>query len=200
MSTTKRLLRASAILVLASIVALIVWALIQQMLSGPPGLFAYVRVPEYNDASLPPTMGLSISNAGPVAVLFRIRSPKSYPRSEMGVYRSHWRAPWVRAAKGEMVEVDDLYFGLGPGRIVVEARRRNTNLQRLLHACLRSAKAIIATHSLHLAKKIYKSDPASYEFSEGYELVGASPELVNPSGSPKVILLKLAYTGSTFRY
>ena len=195
----KKLLRASAIFVLVSIVALIVWALIQQMLSGPPSLFAYVRVPEYDDASLPPTMGLSISNAGPLAVLFRIRSP-SPSVSQRGTFMSHRRHPWVRAVKGEVVEADDVYFGLGPGEIVIEARRRNTELQRLLHACWRSAKAIIATHSLHLAKKIYKSDAATYEFSEGYRLAGASPELVHRSDTPKVILLKLANTGSTYRY
>ena len=199
MSTTKKLLRASAIFAVASILTIIVWTLIQQMLSGPPSLFAYVRVPEYDDESLPPTMGLSISNAGPGAVLFRIRSP-SPSISQKNNYMSHRRHPWVRAVKGEVVEADDVYFGLGPGRIVIEARRRNTELQRVLHACLRSAKAIIATHSLHLAKKIYKSDAASYEFSEGYELAGASPELVNRSGTPKVISLKLANTGSTFRY
>jgi hypothetical protein len=200
MSTTKKLLRASAIFVLASIVALIVWVLIQQTVSGPPSLFAYVRVPEYDDASLSPTMGLSISNAGPVAVLFRIRSPSPSVFQRGTIMSAHRRHPWVRAVKGEVVQADDVYFDLVQGRIVIEARRRNTEIQRVLHACLRSAKAIIATHSLHLAKKIYKSDPASYEFSEGYELGGASSELVNPSGSPKVILLKLAYTGSTFRY
>jgi hypothetical protein len=197
MSTKKRLLRASAILVLALILTLIVMAFLKQTFSGPPSLFAYLRVLEHDAESPPPRTGLLISNAGPVTVLFRIRLPMGFSPSQKGAHR---RLPWVRAVNGEIVETDDIYFGLWTDGIIVDARRRNTDLQRLLHGGLRAAKALIATHSLRLAKKIYKSDAASYEFSHVYELVGTAPEWVNRSDSTKAISVKLTNTGFTFRY
>jgi hypothetical protein len=183
MRATKRVLRATTILVLASILAILVLVLTKQTLSGPPNLFAYVRVGKRDAESPPPATDLLISNAGPVTVFFRIRSP--------AIVSSHRRPPWVRVVKGEIVEADDVSFGLGPEGIVVEARRRNTNLQQFLQGGLRAVKALIATHSLHLAKRTYKSAAAIYEFGEVYGLIGTSSEFLDRSASPKVIPVKL---------
>ncbi|MEO8425621.1 MAG: hypothetical protein ABI651_00780 [Verrucomicrobiota bacterium] len=188
MRATKNLLRAATIVVLASILTIMVLALLQQTLSSPPSLFAYVRVPKDVAESSRPTMGLLISNAGPATVLFRIRSPAD---------DSPFRIPqWDKVVKGEVIEIDNVDFEFGSARIAVEGRRRCTDVERLLHHCLRATKALIGTHNLHFAKHIYKSDATRYEFGDVYELVGAAPEWVNRSDSTKVILVKLVNTGA----